>query len=281
MKPARPYTLDEIQAIKSRYIAEGAVVLAREQGRDPRGIRQKAWNLGLRRQADRANSTAHQWTEAEDLRIRKEWGAVTSRRRAGHTVAWLSAQLGLSIKQVQGRAGFLGLRRQRVKEPPWCEAEIELLHATVHYSTKHQRTLFRRAGFKRTETALIVARGRYGIKVHESTDAYSAHGLAKLMGVTVRATTHWIARGWLKAKPRSDARDPNHGGVGDRWIIFPKDVRLFIRDHIGHLDLGGMDKFWLRDLLMSDEPQAGYLQQDHCGKTHAAAGGYEEHGVCA
>lgn len=283
-KNYRPYTVPEIQAIQSRYVAEGAGLLAQEQDRAPRAIRVKAWALGIRRKSDRANRIAHQWTEAEDLLLRKEWGAVTSRKKSGHNVSWLAKKIGLSPQQCRSRAAHLGLARQQIKEKekPWTEDEIELLHQTVHFSSKHQATLFRKKGFHRTQTALVVARQRFGVQVHESADAYSANGLARLMGVTTVATCGWIRRGWLKAKPRTDATDAFHGGVGDRWLILPKDVRRFICDYISHLDLSAVDKYWLVDLLVDPNTEGWSAKiQQKSGTRHEAAGGYEEYGVAA
>lgn len=278
--PYRPYTAAEIQQIIDRYPEEGANRLAIELHRSRRAILIKAWSLGIRISHNRPNPRAHAWTESEDLQVRREWPSVAARRTPRHTVQWLAQQIGVSRQQLRGRAAYLGLHRARTKPPPWSEEEIELLHRVVHLSPKTAAAKFRQAGYPRTETALAVARAHYGIRVSESTEAYSGQGLARLMGVTVCAVSGWIRRGWLKATPRSEAVSPS-GGVGDRWLIDPKDVRHFLQDSIAHINLAGIDKYWLMDLFRDDKGLRVPKIQQYSGTRNPEGRGMEEYGVAA
>lgn len=277
----RPYSAHEIQIIKERYVTDGARKIAEEIGRGVRNVRTKAWQLGIRKAVKCANSLAHCWTDEEDARLRRDWPMIVSRRELGKNANWLAKQMHLSVEQIRSRAATLGLRKTKLKNPEWSEEEVELLHSLTHLSTESVVRRFKKAGFDRSPGAIGVQRSRRNALVRDSSESYSAHGLAKLMGVSSPLVLKWINRGWLAAKPRTDAVDCNHGGIGDRWIIKPADVRELIYRHVSHIDITTCDKFWLVDLLYSEKTSRIADIQHSCGTRSEIAGGLSEHEVMA
>lgn len=160
----------------------------------------------------------------------------------------------------------MGLRRLRLHEPCWTETENELLMDMAHLSTNWIQEKLKKKGFHRTETAITVQRKRLGALVHGNSEAYSAHALANLLGVSPTPVKRWIRLGWLKATPRTESRNDS-GGPGDRWLIFPRHVREFILKYTAHVDPSGADKFWLVDLLAGGDyarPRSIH-HQESCG----------------
>jgi len=170
----RPYTEEEISSIRARYMQEGAARLAREMGRNPCDVRQKAWMMGLRRDPKKRNTQSRDWTPEEDGILRAEWSFI-QRRIPGHTAAQLARRLNVSLNMVRSRAALLGVRATYLKNPDWTEAELELLERYQHLSTHNLYRRFKAAGFQRTPTAIHVMRGRQCIPLHENTNAYSAY----------------------------------------------------------------------------------------------------------
>jgi hypothetical protein len=157
-----------------------------------------------------------------------------------------------------------------------------MLMEYAHLSTPALRARFKRAGFIRTEGALLSRRSRIAGPLWDSTGAYSAQGLARLMGCSHTAVSGWIRRGWLKATPRTDAVDTRTGGPADRWLIYPRDVRVLICQYTAHININRADKFWLVDLLAGGDHHAlPTLRQDRCGVAHIAADGYAEYELAA
>ncbi len=277
----KPYTESEIQLIKDRYIADGARKIAEQIGRGVRNVRSKAWQMGIRKADKCANKLAHCWTGEEDARLRRDWPLIVSRREPGKNATWLAKQMRLSVQQLRSRAATLGLRKTRIKDACWSEDEVELLHSLSHLSTPSVVRHFRKAGFTRSPGAIGVQRSRRDALVCNSSEAYSAHSLSRLMGVSSPLVLRWISRGWLKADPRTPALDCNHGGVGDRWLINPADVREFIYRHISHIDITTVDKFWFVDLLYAEKANRIAEIQHSCGTRKEHAGGFSEYEVMA
>lgn len=280
MKPCTPYTAAEIDIIRARYPSEGAAPLVHALGRDRRSIVAKALALGLR--CELARSVPHpdiDWTPEQDGLLRAEWPDVT-RHIPGKTAKNLAARLGVTIYQARMRAAQLGLKIQVLKMPNWSEEEDTLLIENSHLSLSALRARLKKMGCPRSESAIAVRRTLITSGVVDSTGAYSGHALARMMGCSSIAVRNWIQRGWLKATPRTDAIDPRTGGPGDRWLIYPDDVRRMIVQYTAHINLHRADKFWLVDLLANDRNRV-VLRQDRCGVAHEASGGYDEHEVRA
>lgn len=256
-----PFTAAEIAAIRARYPTEGPGKLATAMNRPPRLVSAKARSMGVFCSPGRRKKTARVWTAEEDGLIRMEWPAIT-RHMIGHTAAKLARRMNVPVAQLRQRAMALGIRSQFLREPPWTDEEIDLLDRLRHLSLSRLRQRFTDAGYHRTETALSVKRARMGLNVADSTDFYTMNGLAALMGVSNTNILGLIRRGQLKATPRTEAVDSLHGGVGDRWLIWPADVKAMITTYPAHVDISRADKFWLIDLLAGN---ARIHRQESCG----------------
>lgn len=148
--------------------------------------------------------------------------------------------------QVRRRALALGVIQTRVQDPPWSEAETDLLEAHVGLSAPAIYKRLLKAGYRRSETAIASKRKRLGLRV-TGNGVYTARALARIMGVKSNTVVGWIERGWLKAQRRGTLRCAAQGG--DHHEITAAQVRRFIIGNVGAVDLARIDKFWLIDLL--------------------------------
>lgn len=277
----RPYTESEIAAIRARYATEGARRLAAEMGRDPRNVSARARALGLQICPQRANHhRRHRWTDDEDLYLRQEWPKVY-RRESGKTTAHMAHHLGVSVTQLRSRVARLGLRRSRIKDTMWSEAEDNLLHELYHLCVEVVQKKMAKKGFRRTIAAIQVRRNRLGLLVSESTNTYTGHGLARLLGCSPPSISRWIRLGLLRATPRGESVIDCTGAVGDRWIITPQAARRFIVEHVARIDLSRADRFWLVDLLAggADARPRSVIHYDTCGR--GDGGGLDEMRIAA
>ena len=239
------FTTREIALIRARYPTEGPKALAPLLNRSPGAVSAAARRLGVKFIPYQERN--HVWTADEDLILRTQWPRVTRRELSAQALA---DRLGVSLQQARARAGQLGVRlRKTVSDHPWTEAEEEYLaeHAHLGVVALHQQFLAR--GWARSQASIRIRLHRLGIRTRCSSEAYSAHGLAHLLGVSKNPVDRWIKKGWLKAKPRTASQVPSNGGPGDQWLIFPRDVARFLREYTAHVDLSRADKFWLVDVL--------------------------------
>lgn len=253
------WTESEIALLRERYPIDATHHLATALNATPEQVRVKAHALGVLKSLSRQgptvgrNSRAKNWTEAEDDLIRRWWPVIASRREPGKNSEWLARQLvQTTVQQVRHRASVLGLRRMRTKEPPWSDAEIELLDQWLHLPLHSIRDRLKRRGYRRSEGAIAVQRYRRFGGMLQATGAYSAHQLAQLLGVSAIPVNGWIRKGWLKATPRGDTV-AEHGGPGDRWLITPKAVREFLFDNAALINPRGINFIWLMDLLRNEK----------------------------
>jgi hypothetical protein len=244
----RIYTPDEEAQIRARYPTEGGNQLAIDLGRSAVSIRRKARYLGVKR-AESATYTlphTHQWTEAEDTLIRREWPNIY--RRRGKTAEQLAQQLNVPLHQLRNRAAHLGVVTMKAAERIWTEEEDNYLcdHAYLGLYTLEKR--FRQKNWPRTRNALACRLNRLGQRIRgENIERYSAKGLAELLDIAPATVMRWIKNGWLPAKPRTAGTGPQ--GQPVEWAIHPADAAWFLQNHTAQVDLSRADKFWLVDLL--------------------------------
>lgn len=151
---------------------------------------------------------------------------------------------------VTRRAGDLGVRTARHREPEWTEEELQLLVDTAHLSPKVAAARFKKHGFVRSETGIHVKRKRLKVKPSDN-GYYNASQLAMLLGVDPSTVANWCERGWLKAKRRGTNRTQPQGG--DQWWIREADVRTFAVHHpmrIDHRKLPPSSWAWFVELLV-------------------------------
>ncbi len=154
---------------------------------------------------------------------------------------------GMPRHQVRSRALAIGAVQQTRKEPPWSDAEIELLESHYWKNPDNIRQIMSRRGYKRTATAISVKRKRLHLFVADCDDVFTATGLSNIMGIDAKTVTRWIEKGWLKAKKKGTERTERQGG--DMWQISRKDLKRFIKENVAVVEIHKADKFWLVDLL--------------------------------
>lgn len=244
----KPWTESELTALKHCYVTVPTAELASRLGHSAHCIRSKANLLGLRKapEKNQKHPRAHQWTEAEDEALRRMWLDVGA-RISGHNAAWAARQLGVTVAQARTRAAVLGLRRCRLKEACWSDAELELLDQWLHLPPPLIRQRLQRKGFRRTESAIVVQRYRRFGGLAMATGGYSATQLATMLGTSTRPVLGWIEKRWLAATPRGVTLNET-GGPGDRWTITPAAIRRFIVDNPIHIT-SRVNLVWLIDLL--------------------------------
>ena len=261
--PLRPWTETELALLRERYPGEGGVPLVAVLQRNRIVISKKARAIGLT--CRNAYHPARVWSDDENRVLREQWPLVMRKKQS---IQRLAERLHASEHQVRSQAMTLCLSHPRIATTSWSDAENDLLEATHHLALRTAAARFRHAGFRRSESAIASQRNRQALRAADSTNAYSANGLSKLLGITDNYIQRWIRLGWLKATPRTDAIDPRHGGPADRWLIYPKDVRRFLLTYTAHIDPSRADKYWLFDLLAGGDYGNKLLptqRQEVCG----------------
>jgi hypothetical protein len=123
---------------------------------------------------------------------------------------------------------------------------VSLLTKHSHKDPFRLARIFAARGFQRSATAIVVKRKRLGCNTLDP-DHYTATALSLEFGVNPSTVASWCEKGWLKARRRGTERQAVQGG--DMWWIKVKDVRQFVIDHVGAVDLRKVDKVWFVDLL--------------------------------
>lgn len=179
-----------------------------------------------------------------DDQIRAAWSNLDGRKKG--EVAALADQLGVPRWWLTKRATALQLVIAHKKEPPWSQAENDLMrHVPLHDLDRCAR-IFRDHGFSRSATAIGVRAKRLSLsrRPHETL---SANAAAKILGIDGKAITALCISGELKAGRRGSQRLPQQGG--DAWAIEPADLRRWIIDHVERVDLRKVEKFGFVALL--------------------------------
>lgn len=240
--PRRFWTGREEKLLRQHYPLGGvSACLAALPGRTASSIYQRAAILGLRVPGSDGKVHERQAWETNDqidALIQRTYQKVPQKKDIQH----LAALVGRPRWWVSKRAAKLGLVAPRFKEPAWAEAEIDLITDQAHKHTKTIQKILKRAGFIRTETAIIVKLKRLAA---DRTDPnhLNANQLATVMGVDRKTVSGWIAKGWLKAERR------NATTTDDFWWIHRRDIRRFVIDNVAAVDLRKVEKFWFVDLL--------------------------------
>lgn len=217
----------------------------------PSGIYNHARGMGIDGPATarRGGRPRERWASNEQIdRIITE---VYQRAPKKNDIKKLAVTVGRPRWWVSKRAQKLGLVAPRFKEPPWSEAEIELVAANAHKAPPTIRLILAGKGFRRSPTAILVKLKRLGTGTGKNADVdhYTATALAKLFGIDVKSLTRWIDKGWLRAAKRGTARVEAQGG--DEWWIHRRDIRAFIIESTAAVDIRKVDKFWFVEILVN------------------------------
>lgn len=154
----------------------------------------------------------------------------------------LAHQIGRPVAWCSRRAGDLGIQRPRFPSVEWTEREIELLRVNAWRTPGAIARILRRHGFHRSPNAVNLKLCRLRCD-RTSDDMYTAFGLAELFGVDKSVVTAWIRKGWLKANKRGS----EHPQAS--YAIHHRDVRRFVIENAGAIDIRCVEKHWFIDLL--------------------------------
>lgn len=232
----------EIKTLRQHWGLPPAELRARLPGRTMSAIYQKGQKLGLTASRGTYGQYAHTTTPAIDAAIRRLYEQPP---RKG-AVSELAEKLDRPRWWISTRARQLGLTAPRFADPPWTDAELDLLGDTAHLCVKSAAKRFRDAGYRRSETAIQVKRKRQACRPSDN-GYYTATQLAQLFGVAGKTPALWIRNGQLTAHRRGTARADIQGG--DHWWINARDVRRFVADNAHAVDLRKVDKHWFIDLM--------------------------------
>lgn len=232
---ARPrWTAEEDAILRQNYPAGGAP-LCRKLLPDRRthAVHWRARHFGLTAPKNDGRADRLTTTQFIDDAIRRYYSGTP--KRGG--LAKLAHQLHRPPAWVSARARRLGVTREKFPSIPWSQDEIALLRLHAAKIPGNIEPIFRRAGFKRTTAAIA----RMITILHcdrSDDDHYTAAGLAGLFGVLPKAVHGWIEKGWLRASTR-----------GANFHIRHSNVRRFVIENVGAVDLRRVDKFWFVDLI--------------------------------
>ncbi len=158
----------------------------------------------------------------------------------------LAEKLNMPRWRISRRALEIGALEPRIKEPPWSERELHILELNALYTPAVIQRKLKAYGFKRSVYGIALKRKRMHYLQQQIKN--SALAVAECFGVDNHTVTNqWIKKGLLKAKRRGTQRTESQGG--DEWFIKDKDIRKFIIENIGIIDLRKVDKFWFVDIL--------------------------------
>lgn len=246
----RFWTGREVKILREHFPAGGVpACLPLLPGRTASSIYQRAGQLGLRATPliKKNGMPRERWTSNDQIdRLIRE---VYARPPARCDIARLAATLGRPRWWVSKRAQVLGCVAPRFKQPPWTDAEDEIITTHAARAPETISRMLRRAGFDRTATAVVVRLKRLG-QAHgraADPDHFTANALARLFGVDRKTVGGWIVKGWLKARRRGTERHAGNGG--DEYWIHRRDVRRFVIDNVAAVDLRKVEKFWFVDLM--------------------------------
>jgi len=183
----------------------------------------------------------------------------TYRRNSGNgEINALAKRLALPRWKVSRRALYLGVVEPKHREPPWSDAEINILTRWAHLVPERIALKLKACGYHRTGIAIVLKRKR--LRLLRNLDCYSACALKDAFGVDVKTITRWIEKGYLKATRRGTKRTEAQGG--DIWWIKEKDIKNFIIKNIHIIDIRKIDKYWMVDILTSGRNKYHKTQEE-------------------
>ncbi len=253
-QPIRHWLTTEDRVLREKYASEGpAAAAAALPGRTIAAVYSRAKALGLKApapaRAGRGRRTAYQFTDAIDAEIRQVYQGNPTRGALNA----LCARLLMPRWAVSRRAQLIGLAQPRFKERDWTPREIELLNEHAWKTPVVVQRVFKREGFSRSATAIVVKAKRLHLS-RDEPGTFSACALAKLLGVHGKTVTRWIAVEGLRSERRGTKRQDVQGG--DEHVIREKALRDWMRDHPQLVDLRKVDRFWFLELVLG-APRVG------------------------
>lgn len=241
------WTNKEVEIVKKYYQDGGALAcLPLLPNRTRRSIWQQARKLGINFGENKPRQRKIWENTAEIDRLIVEF---YQQNDGGKTVKTLAKRLARPYWWVKKQAIRLGVSQANLgdnKEPEWSPAELELLEKNSYKDPEVIARIFRQKGFRRTATAIVVKRKRMRYSTIDENH-YTATRLAAEFGIDIKVVTRWIEKGWLQARRRGTDRTAVQGG--DMWWIKRSQVKKFVVESIGVIDIRKVNKVWFVDLL--------------------------------
>ncbi len=185
------------------------------------------------------------FTSEQDQLIVKTYREIQPEAGKAPVVRLLAQKFNMPPWQVSRRAREIGAYEPRIKEPRWSKKELMMLERHAHKHPENIWNHFKRNGFTRSVTGIIIKRKR--MRLIKNLEGYTGRQVAEGFGIDSHCVKRWIKDGLLKAKKRETKRTELQGG--DIYYIRDKDIRQFIIESIGLIDLRKVDKFWFIDVL--------------------------------
>jgi hypothetical protein len=182
------------------------------------------------------------FTDEIDAQIRKVYRENLTGKGQ---VRELAKRLELPRWRISKRARQIEAYEPRIKELNWSEAEIRILKKYAYLTPERIQIHLKKTGFVRSITGVLLKRKR--MRFLKNLKGHSAHQLIECFGVDEKTVTRWIFQGLLKAAKRGTHRTELQGG--DIWFIKEKDIRRFIIENIGIIDIRKVDKFWFVEIM--------------------------------
>jgi hypothetical protein len=240
MFKARPrWTSDDLDKLRAAYPVSGSDGAAKVLPHKTIGaIHHKVRQLGLARPGQKKKAEPFCSTPHIDAAICRYYRGDA--KRGG--LSKLAHQVARPVKWVSVRALSLGVQVPRFDAGKWSDGEIELLRKNAAKIPITISRVLRSHGFKRSANAIALKLARLRCD-RTDEDIYTASGLAELFCVDKSVITSWIRKGWLKARLRGS------GHPNDAYEIHHNNVRRFVVENAGAVDIRRVDKHWFIDLL--------------------------------
>lgn len=189
---------------------------------------------------------ASEWTAEQDELIRWAYGTRSLGERK-ERVPIITGKLNRTVWQCYCRAKQLDcLYPLQLKgRTSWSQAEDAVIEDSAHLKPPAIAKRLRRAGFSRSESAIIQRRWQLGIDARAAkVDAgfYNADQAAVVLGVSGLMVCNFIKRGWLSAVKEGSS-------ATHEWRITEKALRDFIIHHTAQVRFDKADKYLLVDVL--------------------------------
>jgi hypothetical protein len=224
----------QTSVLKENYETHGpAHCVSLLPGKSLHQIYAQANKLGLR--APAAGAERRQVGTTYDAAIKEAWPSLTGRG----AVSRLAAELGIKRDAVSRRALALGLTMPHRKEPPWTQAEEELLRKAPVNNPTAASAFFAAHGFKRSPASITVRCKRRGVS-RRLQGVLSATQAAKILGIDSKTMSEMAGAGEIAAERRGTKRLTQQGG--DVWSIEPAELRRFIIANLDRIDIRKVDK---------------------------------------
>lgn len=185
------------------------------------------------------------WTLEQDRLIVKTYREIQPAAGKSPVVRQLAQRFNIPPWQVSRRAREIEAYEPKIKEPRWNKKELMMLERHAHKHPENIWQHFKRNGFDRSVTGIIIKRKR--MRLMKNLEGYTGKQVAEGLGMESHCITRWVREGLLRVKRRETKRTEIQGG--DIYYIKEKDIKEFIMENIGLIDIRKVDKFWFVDVM--------------------------------